>query len=474
MRRLIAAAIALLAAPAFAWGPRAESSIVTSAAQLLSKEGLFQFQRVQEDLRRGSLVSQADLERIMPGVGGNPVAAIETEMVLLQAIRQTQIDGYYAYRLGALGKVVASITAPLTQADPAIANLYYADVENNIERAALVSSAPRRVDGAAYFERRVLEANVNSDVIVADYRAGTGFGGVARNLLPTDASRSVSAVADVWRTILQGAAVKVSTSQQEAYVLDAYRYYIGRGNRGEIDAADRRLSEMIEPGADVLIRVGDLFYEAGMREEAVQRYEAALARAPQRRDVATRIADYYMALGAEALTAKRLEDALGAFQNALQADPLHPNAEAQRLAAAQMIADREARLASSREALESASGFQNLAEQEALSNRVAEAVALFNQARAEFGRVDEEFPMEYQQALQGLRHIDTRLDGLRTSLFQNAALLGGMGFALDTPNRARQEGHTLDKRAFEAMIRDALQSTREQLEADSQELLKVQ
>lgn len=474
MKRLaLLLALSLLAAPAFAWGPRAESSIVTSAAQLLGKEGLLQIQRIQEDLRRGSLAPQSDLEKIMPGVAANPVAAIENEMAVLQAVKQGQIDGYYAYRLGALGKVVASVTAPLTQAEPAIANLYYADVENNIERAALVPSAPRKVEPAAYFERRILEANQNSDMIVADYRAGTGFNGVAKNLLQADAGRSVSAVADVWRTILQSGAASISTAQEEAYVLDAYRYYIGRKNRGEIEAADRRLSEMMDPSADTVIRIGDLFYEAGMREEAVQRYEMALAQAPQRRDVAQRIGEYYMQLGREAMDQKRLEDALKSFEQALSADPLQPQAEAARLDAAAQIADRDARLKASQEALESAGGFQNLAEQEALDNHIAEAVALLNQARVEYQRVDEEFALEYQHAMQGLRDIDTRLDTLRTSLFANAALLGGSGFSLDAAARAKEEGQTFDRRAFESMVRDALQTTKENLEAQSQQLLEI-
>jgi tetratricopeptide (TPR) repeat protein len=467
--------LAALPLSAHAWGPRAESAIVTSAAQLLSKNGLLQIQRIEEDLRKGSLTPQPDLERIFPGLATDPVNAVETEMMLLQAVRQPQMDAYYAFRLGALGKLVANITAPLTQTDPAIANLYYADVEKNIQTTALIPQAAKDVDPAPYFERRVLEANTNTDVIAGEYRSGVGFDGVAKNLLQQDASRSVAAVSDVWRTILSAsAAVNVSPAQQEAYVVDAYRYYIAGGVTGQIESADRRLSELAPQTPDLLIRVGDLFYDAGMREEAIGRYEQALAQAPQRRDVAERIGEYYMSMGQTAKSDNRLEDALKAFEQALDSNPLGTNAEAERLDVAAMIADRDARLAASQAALESAGGFENLAEQEALDARIAEAVALYHQARAEYDRVDESFPLEYQKAMTGIRDIDAKLEGLREQLFANAQLLSGVGFGLDASRFATAEGKKLDNAAFRAMINDALAATLADLEAQSQDLLRIE
>ncbi len=474
-RALVFSGVMGFAIAAQAWGPRADSAIVTSAAQLLSKEAVMQIQRIEEDLRKGALTTQADLERMYPGVTADPIGAVDTEMMLLRALKQSQIDGYFAFRLGTLGKLVANITAPMTQADPAIANLYYADVESNIERASLIPSPHVEVEASAYLERKILEANINTDLLESEYRAGTGFGGVAKNLLQQDASRSVGAVADVWRTVLRGKSVgNVSQAQKEAYILDAYRYYIGRGGKGEIGAASRRLSEILEPGPDLLIQVGDLFYDASMREDAILRYEAALAQAPQRRDVAERIGEYYMDLGAEALGNKRLEDALTAFENALEANPLHPSAEGERLQVAAMIADRDMRLRASQDAIESAAGFENLAEQEVLGNHIAEAVALMHQAKAEYARVDEEFPLEFNKAMSGMRSIDARLETLRVSLFENAQLLSGVGFGLDPARMAEKAGKALDTAAFEAMIREALDATEAQLEADSEALLRIE
>jgi tetratricopeptide (TPR) repeat protein len=474
-RLALAGILILSGTSAHAWGPRTESSIVTSAAQLLTKLGLLQIERISKDLEKGALTPQPDLERMFPALVQDPIGAVETEMILLQSVRQAEIDGYYAFRLGALGKLVANITAPMTQADPAMASLYYTDVENNIEATPLVTEAPREVDPQPYFERRVLEANINTSVIESEYRAGVGFKGVAKNLLQQDASRSVAAVADVWRGIMGGGvAGNISAAQTEAYVLDAYRYYISGGVRGQIEAADRRLSELAEPSPDLMIKVGDLFYDANMREDAVVRYEQALALAPQRRDVAERISEYYMSIGRTARDENRLEDALKGFEDAVQSNPLHPTAEAERLEVASMIADRDARMVQSQAAIESANGFEAMAEQEVVDNRIAEAVALLHQARAEYLRVEEDFALEYTKAVSGIRGIDARLEGLREALFQNAQLLSGVGFGLDAQRMASAKGKNLDSETFKAMIRDALDATNKDLEAQSQDLLRIE
>ena len=466
----------IAAAPAGAWGPRAETSIVTGAARLLSKEAVLQIDRIQSDLRDGSLMTTLQMEQLYPDFDVNPVAAIENEMLLLQSLRTRQIDGYYAYRLGALGKLVANVTAPLAQTDPTYANLYYKDAESNIGNASLQPQPAQVVDPRAYFERRLMEAAVNSDVIVREYKNGVGFKGVAGQTLEEAASRSVASVADVWRTILASPAVESGISEQQLrdYVVNAYAYYIGRGKRGEIESADRRLEEIIEPNPDTIVRIGDLFYDAGMREDAVQRYERALTAQPERRDVVGKIAEYYMELGEEALAAKKLEDAVKSFEAALNTDPLHATAEGRRLEAVDLIEEREFRLSNARMAIEEAAGFELLAEQEVLNGRIAEAVALLHEAQNAYSEVNDEFPLEYQKAVTGARGIANRLDALRGDLMANAQLLSGSGFSTDAPRMAREAGTSMDQATLKAMINDALTSLEQQVQADAEDLLRIQ
>ncbi|MBI1319616.1 MAG: hypothetical protein GC168_11815 [Candidatus Hydrogenedens sp.] len=472
------AALALMtaAAPAWAWGPRAETSIVTSAARLLSKEGVLKIERIESDLRDGASTSTLQMDQVYPDFGVNPIAAIENEMLVLQALRSGQIDGYYAFRLGMLGKLVANVTGPLSQTDPTYSNLYYKDVESHITDLSLQQEPPQVVDPLPYFERRVLQANVNADVIVREYKNGVGYQGVAGQTLEEAASRSVASVADVWRTILTARSVEtnISDAQIRDYVVNAYGYFIGRGNSGEINAADRRLEEIIEPTPDMTVRVGDLFYDAGMREDAVKRYERVLAQVPERRDVVEKIAGYYMELGEEALAAKKLEDAEKFFASALNANPLHPEAEARRLEAADMIAARDERLMDARMALEEAAGFEVLSEQEVLNGRIAEAVALLHEARNAYANVTDEFPLEYQKASTGQRSVDTRLNSLRGDLMANSQLLSGSGYVVDAPVLAREAGKSMDMATLKAMINDAQTSLEQELQANAEALLRIQ
>jgi tetratricopeptide (TPR) repeat protein len=479
MRRTLRFVVPMLlvaAAPAWAWGPRAETAIVTSAAQLLAKEAVLQIERIESNLRDGALMTSLQMEQLYPDFAVNPILAIENEMLLLQSLRTSQIDGYYAYRLGALGKLVANVTAPLAQTDPTYANLYYKDAESNIGSASLQRQPAQVVDPRAYFQRRLAESSVNTDVIVREYKNGVGFKGVAGQTLEEAASRSLASVADVWRTILAAPSVESGISDQQLrdYVVSAYGYYIGRGNASEIASADRRLEEMVEPDPDTIVRVADLFYDAGLREDAVKRYERALAAMPERRDVVGKIAEYYMELGEEALGEKKLEDAMASFEAALKADPLHATAEGRRIEAATLIEEREYRLATARMAIEEAAGFELLAEQEVLNGRIAEAVALLHEAQNAYSEVDDEFPLEYQKASTGARTITNRLEALRGDLMANSQLLSGSGFSTDAPRMAREAGRSMDEATLKAMISDALTSLEQQLQADAENLLRIQ
>src|SRR5690606_7320146 len=104
-----------------------------------------------------------------------PVQAIESEMVLLRAMRGDKLDNYFAYRMGLLGKLVAQITAPMAESNPTYRNLYYTDVERAIEATSVTNLPKQNVDPADYFSRRVAEANANNDVIQKEYESGVGI-----------------------------------------------------------------------------------------------------------------------------------------------------------------------------------------------------------------------------------------------------------------------------------------------------------
>lgn len=471
MRNWMLTALALLLAgtlawPAGAWGPSTQNAIVTTALHLISKEANIPLDRLQKDLQAGASLSMDMVSKLYPFLASSAIGAIESEMILLQAVQGDRVDPYFAYRLGVLGKLVAEVTAPLAEAEIRYRNLYYADVEGQIRNVALKSSPRQVVDPPIYLPRVIAEAASRDDVIEREYQDGTGFEGVARALLPQDASRSVNAVADVWFTILSGRGPKgnVSDSQLRRYVEEAYSFYIARENTAEIEAVSPRLDALTPKTPDLQVRIGDMFFDAKLFDRAMDEYRAVLRAAPDRRDVVEKMSAYYVDLGDKALENNRLEEALDAFREALQVNPLHPTAEAQRLTAEGLITARDARLSTNRASIERAQQFETLAEQEALKNRYAEAIALLRQAGAAYDEVTDEFPAEHQRRMRGMNNLRFRIDELKKEIMANAQVFSGTGFVLDARNLARRGDPGLSEEALKTLVRREFENEMKKLE----------
>ncbi len=465
----------IVSLPAAAWGPRTQYAIVSNAVQLISKDSNIPLVRLQKDLLNGAQLSMEMIGSLYPDMVRGPVTAIESELGLLRAVESGRVDPYFAFRLGVLGKLVAEATSPMGNADPTYRNLYYADVEKSIQRAPLQNQPRTLVEPAAYFSRVMAEANYHNDMLIKEYQDGIGFQGVAGAILSDDASRSVNAVADVWHTILTGRAVagNVSERQVQRYVVDAMAFYINRGSSEEIDTVSARLGGLVGQTPDMRIQIGDMLSEAELYARAMTEYQAVLAVAPDRRDVVEKIARYYVSRGQRALEDERLEAALADFETAVQADPLHPTAESLRIQAVELIAARDARLAKNREDLEAGEKFQGMAEEEALSGRYAEAIALLHQAVNRYNEVTEEFPNEFQLATRGAKNALYRVQEFKREIMANAQSFSGSGSALDARGLARDGAKELEKGAIQALLRNAYREEMKNLEAEMASALAI-
>ncbi|MBI2425466.1 MAG: hypothetical protein HYV27_21750 [Candidatus Hydrogenedentes bacterium] len=457
--------LAGVACSAGAWGPKAQVSVVTTACHLLSRSLNVDLNRYAAEIQQGALISAEALEALYPSLRTNPVFSVESEMFLLQRVREARLDPYYAWRLGTLGKLVAETTSPLTTAPATYRNLYFADVEGQIEKVALSSSQRMTVDPEVYFRRRIDEANYNNDVIVKEYQGGAGFNGLARNLLEQDAGRSVASVADVWQTIFTGAAVSgvISDNQLQEYVLNGMAFYIRRGNTQEVTAAAERYRGLIKFNAGMHAAIGDLYSAQDFKEEAVREYKQALQLDPDLRDVTQKISQYLVAKGDEALQEERLEDARDAYAAAMDANPLHDSAEGDRLTVERLIRDRDERRAVNQEALNRAGEFQALAEQEALEQRISEAIALLHQAAATYEEVTDEFPVEREKREWGLNQVRNRIGDMKQELIANARQFSGSGYAFDAANLAKTRAKVVNEETMQRMVRNAFDAELAQL-----------
>ncbi|HDP33731.1 MAG TPA: hypothetical protein ENN29_01325 [Candidatus Hydrogenedentes bacterium] len=466
----------LCAGTAGAWGPRTQLAIVNTALNLMSREQNVPLTRLQKDIRAGASIDDEALQELYPDLVMDPLRAIENELALLTAARRPKLDAYYAFRLGTLGKVTASVTAPMSKADAVSREKYYDDADQAVDLGAL-APAPRRVfDTMKHFERIIREANASNDLITSEYQSGIGFRGAATSRLATDVSRSVNAVADIWWTIITSRAVagNISEEQLRRYVLKGYAYRIERGNLAEIEAAEEYYAGLVSFTPDMRARIGDMLYDAGFRERAVREYEMTLAAAPERRDVVGKISEYYMEVAEEALAKEQLEEALAGFEKALAANALHPTAEQRRLETQAMIVKRDAQQTEYQTLLEQADELRNLAEQEAGRARYAEAVALLQQSEAAYTSVGDEFPAEAQRRARGLRETQYRIMELKQMLLNNTQAFSGAGFAADTARLVEESSRGIEDEALAAILERAYQAEIEELLRRMQPLLIIE
>ncbi len=466
--RLLMLGVALwsLAFSAAAWAPQTRAAMVNTAIHLVSRNANLPLRDLAEDVRAGALIPQELQNSLYPGYEADPVSAIEVEMQLLSAAGG-RIDRYYAYRLGALGRLVADYVAPMRGGDPVYRNLYYADVDKHIGGIALELTAPRMVEPSAYFPERVRAAAANDTLIGRDYASGLGFSGVAAGLLAKDAMRAASAVVDVWHTVIASKALAASISEQQlqAYVLGAYQYYIDSGNIAELNPAAKRLDTLTPPTADMRTRLGDLLMAGGATESAIQAYQEALRLEPGRPDATEKIAAYYAKKGQDQLGEARLDDALSSFEKALEANPGQIEAETGRIQTVRGIEEREARLSADRAIMDQAANYEELAEAEATDGKYAEAIALLRQASSEYERVSPESVSEYQQSRDAINEIGVRVRDLKEGIVSNAQLYGGRGFELDRGADAVKATKGMDAQALEAYLQKAYEAQMAQLEA---------
>ncbi len=430
---LILALIVGPARPTSAWGPVTQVAVTTAAAHVLSRDQHYPLLRLLKYIQEGASVSDAVQNEMHPSFGIDSVAAIQREMFLLQSVRGDRIGPYYLYRLGVLGKLVAQATAPLVHAGPGVRDRYYADVERSIDGVDLFAVKRKLVDPPAYFSLVTSQAWENDQTIIVDYRGGIGFRGFARSALPHDASRSVNAVADVWYTILSSAApvYELSPSSMRDYTLGAIGFYIAKGNTLEVELAYEEAAKRGFLSADVQKSIGDLFFDAGLADRAIEEYRKVLERSPGRRDVAERMSAYYETVGDEADARHNLENAREAYAKAVAADRLHPQAPRKLLNVESRIIARDERLLAQRNAIDTARELAVRADEAAVRRDYARAIVLYRQAEQRYGDVTDEFPLESRKATQGRKTVMIEMDELKRELIANAQSLSGTGFRFD-------------------------------------------
>lgn len=447
------AALLICAVPVSAWGPRTTNSIVTMASRMIAKEQAIPLSKREAEIQQGAKLSRTEAREVIPALDDGLIEAIQSEMLLLQAVRTEQLPPYYAYRLGLLGMLTSWLTSPLAEASPNYRDLYYADLDAQIKRTAFTPSKRQSIDPAVYLPRVQREANARTALILKDYEEGIGYKGVASEAAQEDVSRSINAVADVWYTLLTGTSAigSVAETRIRRYLLNALEYYIQEGAENHIDSAYARFEEYGLDDPELLQRIGDMFYAGEYYARAMREYERLIQLQPDNREVAERIADHYVKEGEEALAEKELEAAENAFERALDVNPLHPAAQGLLLEARNKIDERNKRLEAARAQLAEAERFEERAGTQLANDNHGAAIDLLFEARKAYLSVGSEFREERMEAQSGENRVNDQLAKLRTDLIENAGRLSGAGVMAEVPATALRTAASLGSEAFESI-----------------------
>lgn len=451
----VAAAMLATSAPTYAWGPSASNTIVLAGLRVLSRDAGLPIDRFSAEAKQGASITQRELYAMIPNADISPVAAIEAEIEVLQSMRGRSIDPYFVYRLGVLSKLVAQVSAPLTQAEQRWQQVYYNDMEVAINNLNLKRTPRRSIDARAYFAQIERDANGQNEVITKEYEVGIGFDGIARGSAGADVSRSVNAVADTIYTILRGSApYELAENQQRDYVVGALEFYIARGRDQEIEKAYNNLAEIGPLSPATRERIGDLFFDAGDFERAIEEYEKVLRAAPGRTNVSARLSAHYIKVGDEAIRESRYEDGRDAFNKAVEYDKSNETAHMKLNEAENLIRDRNERMAATEIAVTEAQELEAEAENLVLNQKTADAVGLLHEALGLYATVTGEFPQYASAARVGQTNVSARISRLQTRLVEDVALLSGTGAQAAIREEARQAALENDIEILKSLRRE--------------------
>jgi tetratricopeptide (TPR) repeat protein len=461
------AAIFCAGLPSYAWGPKTQDSIVYTSVLIFSRDTTTLLRNLMPYIREGATVSPKEAEAFFFGYRTNPVAAIEREMNLLQAVRSDRIDPHYAFRLGALGQLVADTTAPMRTLNPVFRDRYFSDVDTHVARAKFEAQPRRIVDPRAYFRRLRGQVEIQENTIIREYQAGQGFDGLASAALSTDLSRSVSAVLDVWHTVLSRdvSSVNISTGNMQNYVLGSLAFYLGQGNMAEVLSAYDRIRALGMNSVGMRQKVGDMFFDAKVFDRAMEEYEEVLLLAPGNRELSEKMARYYEDVGIEALAQDNLEASRDALRLALDKNKLRPEIPRKLDEVNKLIIARDDRLAATREAIRLAKELETQANLESGVLRFAAAMGLLRQAEDQYALVTAEFAEEARVAASGRARIRTKTNAWHAKFLESAQTLSGSG-TRDTARCLAAETPGLHEDAMRALLAAELNSALEQLTND--------
>ena len=439
--------VAAMALPSlsYAWGPEASEIIARSALSSVRRDFADALANNEAAVVEGcSLPLDVILDEYVRESGlSDPTLAVGREINVMRDVARLHFTEYAAFRFGIVGRIAAEIVMPFgfpkDDLERSVKLAFETDIEKVLNQLRY-RYEPRRVvySPTNYFAGKTRFLDIAEKRIAADYRQGVGFRGYARRAAPEHYKTAVSAMADVWFTILKDVKLKIISKRQFVprptermkffssrplvveYFADEVVYFIEKDDRTNLIQESYLFFTLFNQELALskpYEQIGDAFMAAGNGPQAIIEYRRGLNLKPTWNEVRNKIVRYYLTLGQNHLDSQpRLPDydplkkALAAYETLLEVDPSHPLGNEKKKETELAIAERERRYNRDIELVGKAREVTRAADELGRAGTPVAAIIQYKNAIALFGTVSTEFSQPYADAEQGASNAETLID----------------------------------------------------------------
>jgi tetratricopeptide (TPR) repeat protein len=394
----------------------------------------------REDMLNGVREGYAALGEILPAQTPQAaMASVAMEIELLRAVRKYRAGSYFYYRVGVLASLTADVLMPYgipRAREEYLKQQIEADIDSHLQSFVFTPSAGSQLQvlrrPVAYLSERRQFFDDARAIIAADYKDGKGYDGYLRTGGEALFGVAVEGVANAVGSILHpkpiaNAALPSDRSVMEFFILEVAYLLKEKDNPHEAEKAYACFINVNPGDLQAYERMGDVFYDYGLRDRGVQEWKMALAgTGPERRRVLKKLANHYLRSGRQQFESASspeasdtaLEDALKAFSLALEYDPESPEAGERLSETRQAIQEKQERYDLVLRIIATSEKVMMEAQEAEANEAYADAIAKYDRAKLLYDSVTDEFTKQHDDAVDGIllannqisRIINKRLD----------------------------------------------------------------
>ena len=420
---------------AVAWGPKASRAICLSALQVVRRDVDRVFEGREDDIVAGATISDATMSRYAVQTGQvEPFQSVISQIALLRRANERGVTDYLAYRFGIVAKMTANTIQPFgipkNSEEKMLKGRFDADIEEHVEGLEPRYRHDRRefiYYPASYFRERRKFLSDAEYFIGHEYTEGDEYGDYTERAVAKHFEEAVSAVSDLWYTILSDrkyfGETPPSPRDLAQYYAEQVDYFLKKSRPDKAEEAYATVLE-VNPGlAAPYEELGDAQYRAGDYERAMEMYRRGLSMRGSWPEVEEKIVKHYTQTGATLLAKKTSEGyqvALQAYDKALEVSPGNPVAVRGREEVKAEMAALQARLARDRALLEGADRLFQEGSQAESAQDFVKAIDLYEKAAAVYTLVSSEFQELHMEAEGGSEDAARQIGNIFSTAIREA------------------------------------------------------